>query len=555
MRHGGSILAKALEAQGVDTVFCVPGESYLAALDGLYDSNRIKTVVCRQEGGAAIMAEAHGKLTGRPGVCFVTRGPGATNAAIGVHIARQDSTPMVLFVGLPGRDVEDREAFQEFDLNAVFRALAKGSQIISDVKRIPEYVSRAFHNAINGRPGPVVLGLPEDMLTDIANVEPAPIAMPALAAPRAGDMDELSSLLGKSEKPIVIIGNGGWTAAARSELQSAASKLNLPVGCAFRYQDYFDNRHACYAGHVGLGIDPELAKAVKDSDLVIAVGARLDEATTSSYTLLEPPVPKQALVHVHADADEIGGVYKPTLGIVASPQAFTAALAKLAPSNSEKRAKWVKKLNDGYKRFREPEATPGAVKLEQVARILDDALPENALVTNGAGNYNAWFNRYLVYKTWRSQLAPSCGAMGYGLPAAIAAKLHQPERPVVALAGDGCFMMNGQELATACQYGANVIVLVVNNGMYGTIRMHQEREYPGRVMATSLVNPDFAALARSYGAHGETVKETAEFRPALGRALDAGKPALIELKVDAEALTPKATLSQIRKAAESRLKK
>jgi acetolactate synthase-1/2/3 large subunit len=555
MRHGGSILAQALETQGVETVYCVPGESYLAALDGLYDSNRIRTVVCRQEGGAAMMAEAHGKLTGRPGVCFVTRGPGATNASIGVHIARQDSAPMVMFVGLPGRDFEDREAFQEFDFTAMFRALAKAAEVITDVKRIPEYVARAFHKAMSGRPGPVVIGLPEDMLAELADVAIAPMAVPALSAPRTGDMDELAKLLAKAEKPIVIAGGAAWSAAARTELQAAAEKLNLPVGCAFRFQDYFDNRHPNYAGHVGIGIDPGLAKAIKDSDLVIAVGARLGEMTTSAYTLLEAPVPKQTLVHVHPDPDELGSVYTPALGIAASPQAFNAALAKLNPTNADKRVKWVKKLNDGYKAFLEPETTPGAVKLEQVARILDDMMPENAIITNGAGNYNGWFNRYFVYKSWRSQLAPSCGAMGYGLPAAIAAKLQHPDRPVVALAGDGCFMMNGQELATACQYGANVIVLVINNGMYGTIRMHQEREYPGRVMATSLVNPDFAALARSYGAHGETVTETAQFRPALKRAMEAGRPALIELKTEAEALTPKTTLSAVRKAAEARLKK
>ncbi|MEZ5923067.1 MAG: thiamine pyrophosphate-binding protein [Hyphomicrobiaceae bacterium] len=555
MRHGGSILTKALEAQGVDTVYCVPGESYLAALDGLYDSNRIRTVVCRQEGGTAMMAEAYGKLTGRPGVCFVTRGPGATNASIGVHIAFQDSSPMVMFVGLPAREYEDREAFQDFDFLNMFRALGKGAEIITDVRRIPEAVSRAFHKAMSGRPGPVVLGLPEDMLTDLAEVEPAPMVTAAQAAPRVGDMDELQRLIAKSEKPIVIAGGAGWSAGTRGALEEAATKLNLPVGCAFRFQDYFDNRHACYAGHIGIGIDPALAKAVQEADLVLAIGARLGEATTGGYTLLEPPVPKQRLVHVHPDPDELGRVYKPTLGIAASPEAFTIALAKLSPSNADKRGMWVKKLNDGYKKFLEPETTPGAVKLEQVARILDDVLPENAIVTNGAGNCNGFFNRYFVYKSWRSQLAPSCGAMGYGLPAAIAAKLHQPERPVVAIAGDGCFMMNGQELATACQYGANIVVLVVNNGMYGTIRMHQEREYPGRVMATSLVNPDFAALARSYGAHGETVEETGQFRPALRRALEAGKPALIELKTEAEALTPKLTLSQVRKAAESRLKK
>ncbi len=551
MRHGGEILVGELEAQGVDTVFCVPGESYLAALDGLLDSNRIRTIVCRQEGGAAMMADADGKLTGKPGVCFVTRGPGATNASIGVHIAQQDSTPMVMFVGLPDREMIDREAFQEFDLNAVFRALGKGSEIVTDARRLPEYVSRAFHRAVSGRPGPVIVGLPEDVLASRIDIAPGKAARPALAAPAAADMAALADRLAKAERPLAILGGPGWSAAAKADLEAAASALDLPVACAFRFQDYFDNRHPCYAGHVGIGIDPKLAERVRTSDLLIVIGARLGEMTTQGYELIAPPFPSQALVHVHPSGDELGRVYRADLAINAAPALFAAALKDLKPRSKGRLAAWRKAAHADYQAFIEPLPVPGPVQMAEVIRTLERMVPDDAILTNGAGNYTAWLHRFYRYKHYRTQLAPSCGAMGYGLPAAIAAKLRYPGRTVIAFAGDGCFLMNGQELATAAQYGANIVVIVVNNGMFGTIRMHQERHFPGRVSGTSLKNPDFAALARSYGCHGETVVETAELEGALRRSLDAGKPALIEVRIDPEALTPKQSLSQIRAGARS----
>ena len=552
MRHGGKVLIEQLEAEGVDTIFCVPGESYLAALDALHDSNRIRTVICRQEGGAAMMADAHARMTGRVGVCFVTRGPGATNASIGVHIAQQDSIPMVLFVGLPGRDVEDREAFQEFDLRAVFGSLAKGAEVVSDAARLPEYVSRAFHLAASGRPGPVVVGLPEDVLAAACgeSVVSVRAARPADAAPTPADMAELRVLLASAQRPLAIVGGPGWSAGVKAAFEAFCARIDLPVGTSFRCQDYIDNRHPCYAGHVGIGPDAVLAEAVKAADLLLVIGARLGEMTTGGYTLVESPSPKQKLVQVHPSADELGRVFRAELPVCASAGAFVAALSGLElPRN----AAWAERraaLHAADVASRKPQPTPGALKMEQVILNLDDLLPEDAILTNGAGNYAGFLHRYFVYKQFRTQLGPTCGAMGYGLPAAIAAKLAQPERVVVALAGDGCFLMNGQELATAAQYGANVIVLVANNGMYGTIRMHQERSYPGRVVGTTLMNPDFAALARSYGAHGETVTETEQFRGAWARCVAAGKPALIELKLDAEALTPRATLSQVRKLGE-----
>ena len=538
MRHAGRVLIEQLEAEGIDTVFCVPGESYLAALDGLYDSTRIRTVVCRQEGGAVMMADAHARITGRPGVAFVTRGPGAANGSIGVHIARQDSIPLVLFVGLPGLDIEDREAFQEFDLKAVFGSLAKWAEVVRSPKRMPEYVSRAFHIARAGRPGPVVLGLPEDILAEPCAVPPTGPSRPAEAAPVAADMAELARLLKSAERPLAIVGGPGWSAAVKSRFEEVARRLDLPVAAAFRCQDYFDNRHPCYAGHAGIGPDPRLAEAIRSADLLLTIGARLGEMTTSGYTLVHVPEPAQELVHVHPSPDELGRVYRPRLSIASTAGAFVDALAALPVTRNPAWAERTALLRKGYLAWTQPQPTPGAVKLEQVFAAMGEVLPPNAIVTNGAGNYAAFLNRYYVYKEYRTQLAPTCGAMGFGLPAAIAAKLEMPERTVVAVAGDGCFLMNGQELATAVQYGANVVVIVANNGMYGTIRMHQERNYPGRVMATSLANPDFAALARSYGAHGETVTETAAFRPALERALSAGRPALIELKVDPEAISP-----------------
>ena len=552
MRHGGKVLIEQLEAEGVDTIFCVPGESYLAALDALHDSNRIRTIICRQEGGAAMMADAHARMTGRPGVCFVTRGPGATNASIGVHIAQQDSIPMVLFAGLPGRDVEDREAFQEFDLRAVFGSLAKAAEVVSDAARLPEYVSRAFHLAASGRPGPVVLGLPEDVLSAACGegVLTVRASRPAEASPSPSDLTELHALLSVAQRPLAIVGGPGWSAGVKAAFEAVCAGVDLPVGTSFRCQDYIDNRHPCYAGHVGIGPDAALAEAVKSADLLLVIGARLGEMTTGGYTLVESPSPKQKLVHIHPSADELGRVYRAELPICASAGAFVTALAGLElPRN----AGWAERravLHAADVASRKPQPTPGALKMEQVILNLDGLLPEDAILTNGAGNYAGFLHRYFVYKQFRTQLGPTCGAMGYGLPAAIAAKLAQPDRVVVALAGDGCFLMNGQELATAAQYGANVIVLVANNGMYGTIRMHQERTFPGRVVGTTLMNPDFAALARSYGAHGETVTETEQFRDAFARCLNAGRPALIELKLDPEALTPRATLSQLRRLGE-----
>lgn len=546
--HGGKILVRELETQGVETVYCVPGESYLAALDGLHDSNRIRTIVCRQEGGATMMAEATGKLTGRPGVAFVTRGPGATNASIGVHIAQQDSTPMVLFVGLPGRDFEDREAFQEFDFRNFFRAIAKSAEVIPDVRRIPEYVSRAFHTALSGRPGPVVLGLPEDVISAEADISGAEPVLPAQAGPRSRDMAQLASHLAGARRPFVIVGGPGWSAEAKARLEAIASAWNLPVGCSFRCQDYFDNRHACYAGHVGIGIDPKLAERITSSDLLIVIGERLGEMPMSGYTLLDVPNPQQLLAHVHPGAGEIGRVYRADVAIAAAPLAFLEAFEALPPPAKPRWTAWCEAAHADYEAFREPIMTPGRLKMEQVILALEEVLPDDAIICNGAGNYNAWLHRYYRFKQWRTQLAPACGAMGFGVPAAIAAKLMHPERTVVALAGDGCFMMNGQELATAHQYGADIIVLVVNNGMYGTIRMHQEREYPGRVHGTTLANPDFAALSRAYGGFGEVVEETADFRAAFRRAMEAGRPALIELRIDPEAITPKLTMTQIREA-------
>jgi len=549
MRHGGKVLIEQLEAEGIDTVFCVPGESYLAALDGLHDSNRIRTIVCRQEGGAAMMADAHARVTGRPGVAFVTRGPGATNASIGVHIAQQDSIPMVLFVGLPGRDVEDREAFQEFDLRAVFGSLAKWAEVVSEPARLPEYVSRAFHIAQSGRPGPVVLGLPEDVLAAACDAVPLGASRPAQAAPTAPAMDELKRFLTAAKSPLAIVGGPGWSAAIKARFEEAAARLELPVATSFRCQDYFDNRHPCYAGHAGIGPDRVLADAIRSADMLLVIGARLGEMTTSGYTLVEPPSPRQKLVHVHPSADELGRVYRAELPICSSSEAFVEALSRLDLPNPPAWAEQRTVLHAAFVTSRRPDPTTGAVRMEQVILNLEDMLPDDAIVANGAGNYASFLGRYYLYKQYRTQLGPTCGAMGYGLPAAIAAKLASPERMVVALAGDGCFLMNGQELATAVQYGANVITLVANNGMYGTIRMHQERAYPGRVIGTTLINPDFAALAKSYGAYGETVTETEQFRGAFRRAVDSGKPALLDLKVDPEAISTRQTITQIRAAA------
>jgi acetolactate synthase I/II/III large subunit len=546
MRHGGKILIDQLEAQGVTTVFTVPGESFLAALDGLHDSNRIKTVVCRQEGGASMMAEASGKLTGEPGICFVTRGPGAANAMSGLHVAKQDSTPMVAFIGMPSLGHEDREAFQEIELKQLFTSFVKWAAVVRDPQRIPEYVSHAFHLARSGRPGPVVLGLPEDVLAAgaaVIDAKPARIAEPQ---PAAADIDTLQHRLEAATRPLLIIGGPGWSAAIQRQIEAFAARFDLPTAAAFRYQDYFDNRHPCYVGCVGIGIDAALAAAVKDADPLIVIGARLGEMTTSGYTLLDIPNPSAYLAHVHPSPDELGSVYRADLPIAATAGAFAARLGALTPPAeigwSGRRAA----LRAAYEKTLEPIALPGAVKLAEVMRTLSELLPEDGILTNGAGNFAAFVHRYFQYKGYRTCLAPTSGSMGYGLPAAIAAKIAHPTRPVVGVQGDGDFLMTGQELATAVQYDLPTISIIANNGMYGTIRAHQERAYPRRVIGTTLVNPDFAAYAASFGAVGHTIEATRDFAPALRAALISPRPSVIELKLDPEALSPRKTLTEIR---------
>ena len=547
MRTGGQILVDALRIHGVDRVFCVPGESYLAALDAFHDvSEEIDLIVCRQEGGAAYMADAYGKLTGKPGICFVTRGPGATNASVGVHTAFQDSTPMLLFIGQVASDQVEREAFQELDYRRMFGQMAKWVVQIDDAERIPELVSQAFHRAVNGRPGPVVIALPEDMLTDYAAVSDAPAYRQIEIYPGAEQLQQMRELIAQAERPLMIVGGGGWNAEATRHLQKFAENMSLPVAASFRCQDIFDNTHRLYAGEMGTSISPDLIKRVKNADLLVVVGARLGEMTTQSYELIDIPVPKQKLIHIHPGAEELGRVYHANLPINATMPAFTRAAASLEAIDNPSWTEWAESANADYRDNIKTPTIPGNVQMGAIMQWLRNHLPADAIITNGAGNYSAWPHRFYQYRTYRSQLAPTNGSMGYGVPAAIAAKLTSPERSVIAFAGDGCFLMNGQELATAAQYGANAIFIVVNNGMYGTIRMHQERTYPGRVSGTGLANPDFAALARAYGLHGETVEKTEDFYEAFNRCERSGKPALIEIRIDPEALSPKMTLSQMR---------
>ncbi|QPC41712.1 thiamine pyrophosphate-binding protein [Kaustia mangrovi] len=542
-RHGGQILVDQLKIQGVERVFCIPGESYLAALDGLYRSG-IETIVCRQEGGAAMMAEADGKLTGRPGIAFVTRGPGATNASSGVHVAFQDSTPMILFVGQVARSQRDREAFQEVDYRQMYGPLAKWVAEIDDIARLPEYVSHAFHVATSGRPGPVVLALPEDMLSASAAVEDARPATPVDNGAPGDAAQRIAELLERASRPFVIVGGGLWSADTAHDMARFAEGYDLPVGASFRCQDYLDNRHPNYVGDVGIGINPALAERVREADLLLVLGARLGEMTTSGYSLVGIPNPTQTLVHVHPDANELGRVYRPDLAIACAPPSLIAQLAALPGLTDPVWSDMTRQARADYEAWQEPQETPGDVKLEEVVKHLSTVLPDDAIVTNGAGNYSAWLHRYFRYKLWRTQLAPTSGSMGYGLPASVAAKLRHPDRTVVCLAGDGCLQMTLQEIGTAAQYGANIVVVVANNSMYGTIRMHQERHYPGRVSGTDMVNPDFAALMRSYGGYGATVERTEDFADAFEAAANAGRPALIELKIDRRALSPKLQLHE-----------
>ena len=549
---GGEILARHLALHGVEMAFGVPGESYLALLDALVDTD-IRFITCRQEGGAAMMADAHGKLTGRPGIAMVTRGPGATNAAAGVHIAFQDSSPMILLIGQVARDQVDREAFQEVDYRAMYAPLAKWVAQIDSAERIPEYLNRAFHTATSGRPGPVVLSLPEDMLRERAKA-PGGLGRysPTQAHPGAAAMSDLRARLTAAERPMMIVGGATWDADALDQLRRFAEAWDLPVGASFRCQDYLDNRHPCYAGHVGIGIDPALATRIREADLLLVAGARLGEMTTGGYSLPAPPRPAQALIHAHPDANELNRVYDADLAIATGMAPFAAALAALTPPSAP--VPWAGRraaARAAYEAFIEPVAVPGPLQMPEIVQWLAARLPEDAILCNGAGNYAAWVHRFFPYRGWRTQLAPTSGSMGYGTPAAVAAKALHPERTVVAFAGDGCFLMNGQELATAAQHGLGIIVIVIDNGMYGTIRMHQERAYPTRVSGTALRNPDFAALGAAHGAHGERVETTEAFAPAFERAMEAaasGRPALLHLVIDPEALTPTQSLSQIRDA-------
>ena len=548
-RHGGKILADALIAHGVKIAFGVPGESYLPVLDGLHDHReKLRFIVCRQEGGASYMAEAHGKLTGEPGVLFVTRGPGATNGSVGVHTAMQDSTPMVIFVGQVGNDMAEREAFQEIDYRRMYGPLTKWVGQVDRTDRIPEYVSHAFHTAMAGRPGPVLLALPEDTLFPEVEVQDTPHYRAVRAAPSPGDIEELKRLLAGAARPIAIVGGSGWTRDATERLQRWAEAATLPLTTSFRCQDYIDNRSRIYAGDCAIGINPKLAQRIKDADLILAIGARLGEITTGGYTLLEVPVPKQALVHVHAGAEELGSVYAAKLPINSGMPQFVEALERVQVDGSRWKA-WTAAARTECEAWRAPLAMPGKVHLGEIVQWLSNNLPEDAIVANGAGNFATWLHRHFIYKRYRTQLAPTSGSMGYGLPAAVAAKIAEPQRTVLAWTGDGEFLMTGQEFATAVQYEAPLIAMVVNNGMYGTIRMHQEREYPGRVSGTGLKNPDFAAYARAFGGHGELVEETAQFAAAFERARASGKPAIIELRIDPEAITPSATISGLREKA------
>lgn len=545
-RHGGQILVEALRRNGVDTVHCLPGESFLPVLDALYDAPGIRTIVTRHEGAASNMAEAYGKLTGRPGICFVTRGPGATHASNGVHTARADSTPMILFVGQVATRFLGREAFQEIDYRCMFAGVAKHVEEVDRLDRIPEIVSRAFAVAQSGRPGPVVVALPEDLLYGRGACPDLPPARIARPAPDVASLAELRALLARAERPLVIVGGSGWDAAACAALARFIDANDLPLAVVFRRQDVLDNRNPHYVGQLGYGVSPRLAERVQQADLLLVLGSRLGEVPSSGYTLVSSPDPRQTLVHIHVDPAELGRVYRAALPINAGMAEAAAALAGLPPVASPAWREWTREARADYEAFSAPPPPDPALDGVDLAAVVDwlsTTLPDDAIIANGAGNYSVWVHRFFRFRGRGTQLAPTNGAMGYGLPAAIAAKLRHPQRTVVCFAGDGCFMMYPQELATAVQYGAAVVVVVVNNGMLGTIRMHQEREYPGRPIATALQNPDFVALARAFGAHGERVERSVDFPAAFARAAAAGVPALIELRVDPRQITPQARLA------------
>lgn len=545
-KTGGQLIVDALKANGVRRISCVPGESYLAVLDALHDSG-IDTLVCRQEGGAAMMADTWGRLTGEPGICMVTRGPGATNASAGLHIARQDSIPMILFIGQVARDMREREAFQEVEYRRAFTEFAKWVGEIDDARRIPEFVTRAFAVATSGRPGPVVLTLPEDMLVDEVEAPEAQPYTPVENHPGPAQVAELGELLRTAKRPLFIIGGTRWNEEAVAEFKAFAERWKLPVGCSFRRQMLFDHTSPSYAGDVGIGINPALANEIREADVLVLLGSRMSEMPSSSYTLINIPYPQQTLVHIFPEAEELGRLYRPDLAICAAPAEFVDALKTLEAPASPAWAERTDSMHAAYLKWSTPPMTgPGKVHMGPIMNWLEENVAADTIFTNGAGNYATWVHRFHRFRKYNTQSAPTSGSMGYGLPAAVAAKHLFPEREVICFAGDGCFMMHGQEFITAVRYGLPIITVLVNNGIYGTIRMHQEREFPNRVSATDLVNPDFVAYAKAFGGHGELVEKTEDFAPAFERARASGKPAIIEVRLDPEAITPTRTLSQIR---------
>ena len=548
-KSAGRVLVDALCLHGVERVFCVPGESYLEVLDALHDAApQIELIVAKHEGGAANMAEADGKMTGRPGICMVTRGPWATHASTGIHTAQQDSTPMILFIGQIARDHVGREAFQEVDYQAMFGRLAKWVVEINDASRMGEIIARAFHTAVSGRPGPVVVSLPEDMLTDMTDQPAIACAAVEPRAPSPAAVAKIAEALKAARRPLVVVGGSGWDPQASDDLARFAAAWQLPVACAFRRQDVLDNRNAHYVGHMSLGMNPALRQQILDADLIVALGTRLGDVPTDGYTLLDVPVPKQTLIHVHADDTELGRVYRPTVAVHADTAPTIAALAALPPPTDLPWGEGTRRARAAHEAFSLPPARHVAatgVDMGVAMATVAATLPEDALVSNGAGNYAVWLHRFYQYRRARTELAPTCGAMGYGLPAAVAAALRHRDREVLCVAGDGCFLMYPQELATAAEHGAKLIVLVVNNGMYGTIRMHQEKHYPGRISGTRLAGPDYVGLARAFGAaHAERVTETADFAPAFERARAADGFALLELVTDPRQITPAMWLDQ-----------
>ena len=546
-RHGGKLLVEQLKALGVTRVFSVPGESFLPVLDGLFDSG-IENIVCRHEGGAAMMAEAAGKVTGAPGVVFVTRGPGATNASSGIHVARQDSTPLVMFVGQIARAHRDREAFQELDYRSVFGSMAKWVAEVEQTDRLPEYVNRAFRLARSGRPGPVVLALPEDMLSEQCTSLPISPTPAVTANNLRASAEIIMKTLQKSHKPMVIVGGSGLSQEAADHLAHFAELHDLPVATTFRRQDYMDNTSLRYVGDLGVGMNPKLAQRLRDADCLLILGSRFGDVPTNGYELVTPDARGKIIIHVHPDPNLPGTWLRTDFAVTAHAPELLAELAEMAPPTKPAWENWRRSARADYEAWQIPHETPGAVKMEKIVGWLSHSLPDDAIITNGAGNFAAFVHRYFSFRRFGTQLAPTSGSMGYGFPAAIAAKLAHPERTVVCMAGDGDFQMTLNEFSTARQHRANVIVVVANNGRYGTIRMHQERHYPRRVSGTDLANPDFAAFARSYGGHGETVRTTEEFPAAFERAQAAGKPAVIELRLDSEALTTALTLSEVRAA-------